>query len=1034
MKIEMPQDAKNVAENPQFAGVPRKIIRPSGTEKAWPRRPEGQETDAARDRNLAPVPLTIIKGPPNSGRTELVRERFEARLADDPVLVVPSTDDIFGWERRLTRERGAFLGGKVVHFKDLVDEILGDESATRGYDAEGRIASPLRRRSIATEAIRSGWPAIAGRLPDQPGLVDAALQTIDEFRDNLIGPEAFDDPTVADAVGPIAEVYRGYLTALSDTGLTDLPARAALASARSFEAWQGRPVFIAGFDDLTARQIELIRRLAGETDVTIAMTHERGNQAMAVTEDLLGRLEAIGGTVERETSRPETPPDHDPLLVGLERAFLDHAQDGSLRPSEALTLIEASGRRGEAEAIGAEIARLLDAGIDPGEIAIAIDAPATNGGAILEVLTEYGVPAALEAETVATETAAGQAVINLLRAGEPGGGPREFFALLRGPLGLDAGRIDATEFEAVRAGVESAARAKAIAERHGLEIPGWDQLASGETGAAAKTVARISAENLVRNGGDSPPGASVATETQMTTAICRAVDELSELGGGKVTSGQLLDALSSGTIKTWAVPTAHTVQISSPYSMRAKRAGYVFIASLQEKDLGTGEGSPLMSRQARAELGMPDLTDQEQQETYLFYSCLAVPTRRLWLSHRVADVHGKAEFPSAMIGEITRLFEGGGSGLRRIRRSSSDIVFPVGDAPSPHEWALGAAATSEPDSLPDPSLATAAEALRETRLVERSTRRFRNIDSPAAKADLESRDMFSASALEAFIECPYKWFFERAMRPVNFGPDPVAIARGNLIHGVLAKLYAAHPGALPNESDVDQWIVEMRELVETIGRFHDLGEDSADHRIQRRQVVTELTRFLRREAGRRESRFRPVGFELKFGFDDEDSMRPLEGEGWMLRGAIDRIDRDPDGNGVVLDYKSGPSSYKTLAELKREGKIQLHLYLMALEQHWGLEPTAGLYVPIFAAKKAARGLVHSDRADSLKDIGLVRGDFTPDLAAEIREGFEKAGIAAGRILRGELAHDPSECLNHFEHAGVPDWTPDSGAESNGGGA
>ena len=29
------------------------------------------------------MPLTIIKGPPNSGRTELVRERFEARLADD---------------------------------------------------------------------------------------------------------------------------------------------------------------------------------------------------------------------------------------------------------------------------------------------------------------------------------------------------------------------------------------------------------------------------------------------------------------------------------------------------------------------------------------------------------------------------------------------------------------------------------------------------------------------------------------------------------------------------------------------------------------------------------------------------------------------------------------------------------------------------------------------------------------------------------------------------------------------------------------
>jgi len=979
------------------------------------------------------VPLTIIKGPPNSGRTELVRERFEARLADDPVLVVPSTDDIFGWERRLTRDRGAFVGGKVVHFKDLVDEILGDGSASRNYGAEGGLASPLRRRSIATEAIRSGWPAIASRLRDQPGLVDAALQAIDEFRENLVGLEAFDDPAVTEAVGPIAEVYRSYLAKLDESGLTDLPARAARASTRPLGEWQGRPVFIAGFDDLTRRQLELIRRLAGETEVTVAMTHEQGNQAMAVTEGLLGDLTKIGGKVERETSRPETPPDHDPLLVDLERAFLDRSRDGSLRPGDALTLIEASGRRGEAEAIGAEIACLLDAGVDPGEVAIAIDAPAANGGPILEVLTEYGIPATLEAETGATETATGQAVIDLLRAGVPSGQAREFFALLRGPLGLDAGKVDAIEFDAVRADVESAAEAKAIADRHRLEIPGWDQLAAGEVATAAKLVARISAENLIRGGGRSLPGASVAVETQMATAICRAVDELSGLGDEKVTPGQIVDALSSGTVKTWAVPTAHTIQISSPYSMRAKRAGYVFIASLQEKDLGAGEGSPLMSRQARSELGMPDLTDQEQQETYLFYSCLAVPTRRLWLSHRVADVHGKAEFPSAMIGEVKRLFEGGGSGLRLIRRSSSDIVFPAAEAPSPHEWALGAATMSEPDGLPDPSLADAAGEVARARLVEASTRRFRNIESPAAKADLQTRDMFSASALEAFIECPYKWFFERAMRPVRFGPDPVAMARGNLIHGVLAELYAAHPGALPTEADVEEWIAEMRELVETIGRSYDLGEDVADHRIQRRQVVTELTRFLRREATRRESRFRPVGFELKFGFDEEDSMPPVEGDGWMLRGAIDRIDRDPDGNGVVLDYKSGPTSYKSLAELRREGKIQLHLYLMALEQHWELEPAAGLYVPIFAAKKAARGLVDESRASLVEDIGLVGNDFTPDLAAEIREGFEKAGIAAGRILRGELAHDPSECLNHFEHAGVPDWTPDSGSDGNGAG-
>ena len=781
----MPQDAKNVAEG--------RILRIRTPQNPGRRPAPCQKIPAAPDHRVAPVPLTIIKGPPNSGRTELVRQRFEARLADDPVLVVPSTDDIFGWERRLTRERGAFLGGKVVHFKDLVEEILDDESAARNYEGETGIASPLRRRFLAAAAIEAGWPSLAVHLDDQPGLTDAALQAIDEFRENLIRPEVFDDAVVADAVGPISAVHRSYLELLDEHGLTDLPARAERASTRSFEDWQGRPVFVAGFDDMTQRQLDLLRRLAAETDVTVAMTHERGNRAMAITESLLGRLESIGGTVEAETSRPASPPDHDPLLVDLERAFLDHSRDESLEPGDAVAIIEASGRRGEAEAIGAEIAGLIQSGVDPGEIAIAIDAPSVNGGPILEVLGEYGIPATLEAETKAPETATGQAVLNLLRAGSGSGTAEQFIALLRGPLGLDQGEVDRIEFESRRAG-ETEAGKVAARIRGRFEVPGWQALKSSDPAAAAREVAEASAVNLVKSGPDGMPGSAVATETQMSTAIRRAIAELEESTPGRVDSSDLIEAISSGAVKTWAVPTAHTVLISSPYSMRAKRSGYLFVASLQEKDLGRSEGSPLMSREGRSVLGMPDLTDQEEQETYLFYSCLAVPTRRIWLSYRVADVHGKAEFPSPLVGEVTRLFVDGGSGLRRIRRSSSDILFEPAAAPSAHEWALTAASRETSDPPADGVLDHAfAEVERATR-IERLTRAFRNIDSPAAKASVAEQNMFSATALELFIECPYKWFFERALKQVRFGPDPDAMAKGNLIHAVLAELYSNHSG------------------------------------------------------------------------------------------------------------------------------------------------------------------------------------------------------------------------------------------------
>lgn len=971
------------------------------------------------------MPLTIIKGPPNSGRTELVRERFESRIADDPVLVVPSTDDIFGWERRLTRGSGAFLGGTVVHFKDLIELILGDGSAARSYEKGSDVACPLRRRALATDAIHAGWPAIAGRLEDQPGLVDSALQVIDEFRAALISPKEFDDPAISDLAGPAAGVFRLYLDGLHEAGLTDLPERSVLATTHSLDSWEGRPVFVAGFDDLTRQQLDLLRRLSGKTDVTIAITHEQGNEAMAITESLLGRLREIGGTVERETERPAEQADHEGLLVELERSFLDPGKAGTIKPGGALRLIEASGRRGEAEAIGAEIAGLVSNGTDPGEIAIAIDAPATNGTALLEVLTEYEIPAMLEAETTAPESAIGQSAINFLLATARNGPADRLFAWLRGPLGLDPDLIDQLEFRAVRSGTESAREVIAAmnpAQRRGL--PGLAEGENGDPSEAVRSVVRHGARVLLAERQDSIPASSIATETQMASAISRACDELEGIHGDHLSARILIDALASGSVKTWAVPTAHTVRIGSPYAMRAKRVEYLFIASLQEKDLGGDQSSPLISNEARSALGMPELADQEEQETYLFYSCLAVPTRGLWLSHRVADVHGKSEFPSAMIGEVTRLFEGEGAGLDLIRRSSSDIIFPVADSPSRHEWAISIAAAGEAvDPLGSDAAKEVVLEVGRSREVEASTSTLGDIDSPAAAAALAERNVFSATALEAFIECPYRWFFERAMNPVRFGPEPEPLAKGNLVHEVLAALYSSRRATIPVGDDIEDWIAAARTLVDELSGQCDLGGDSARHRIQRRQVSIEIERFLRREA-ERETAFRPVDLERMFGFEREDSLPPLEFDGWKLRGKIDRIDQDATGRGIVFDYKSGSSSYKSRAELKREGKVQLPLYLRALEVLWDLDPAAGLYVPIFAAKHQPRGLVSEAASPDLKDLNPVSKDFVEDLPEEIQQDVEQAAEAAWKILHGQIAHDPTECINHFSHAGVPDWNPD----------
>ncbi len=41
--------------------------------------------------------LNLIHGPPNSGKAGLVRQGFAAALDRDPVLVVPTVDDVFAF-------------------------------------------------------------------------------------------------------------------------------------------------------------------------------------------------------------------------------------------------------------------------------------------------------------------------------------------------------------------------------------------------------------------------------------------------------------------------------------------------------------------------------------------------------------------------------------------------------------------------------------------------------------------------------------------------------------------------------------------------------------------------------------------------------------------------------------------------------------------------------------------------------------------------------------------------------------------------
>ena len=173
---------------------------------------------------------------------------------------------------------------------------------------------------------------------------------------------------------------------------------------------------------------------------------------------------------------------------------------------------------------------------------------------------------------------------------------------------------------------------------------------------------------------------------------------------------------------------------------------------------------------------MRERTDPEVQARYLFYSCLTVPTDALWISCRTSDESGKAEQPSPLVAAVETLFEpdaDGRAAIERGGRRGSDIVFEPVEAPSLREVARGLVVAGPACGADLGDYAPGLEGSLETaRIVEQSTRSLASLSLDLIAAELAADPVFSATDIEAYAGCPYRWFIERQLHPYSSAPIP----------------------------------------------------------------------------------------------------------------------------------------------------------------------------------------------------------------------------------------------------------------------
>ena len=171
-------------------------------------------------------------------------------------------------------------------------------------------------------------------------------------------------------------------------------------------------------------------------------------------------------------------------------------------------------------------------------------------------------------------------------------------------------------------------------------------------------------------------------------------------------------------------------------------------------------------------------------------------------------------------------------------------------------------------------------------------------------------------------------------RVIDQLPEPPSLdaARGTVVHGVLEKLFDLPASGRTVAAAVELVEPEWRALLEAdpeLAALVDEGEAECADGSAGLVGLLESTRGL---------------LDSYFALEDPRRLEPAEREvlveatlpsGVRLKGFVDRLDRSPDGDLRVVDYKTGKSPHEAY-----EGKalFQLRFYALALWRSSGVLP------------------------------------------------------------------------------------------------
>jgi ATP-dependent helicase/nuclease subunit B len=975
--------------------------------------------------NCEPARRRLLLGPAGCGKSRLVRAAFaEAVRAGDAqrvLLLVPTASYREHTRNEVLRESElkGLAGEPICTFSDLLRRLA---------PASGPVLTGARRELLLRRLLSELALPEFRAVEEFPGFRAALAESVEELRRAGLTPEMLRAALPGREHRPFLSFFEVYDKALEKAGIDEgRQLRLATGAIRS-GALRLRLLLVDGFSDFTPEQRALLEALlqpgpgAERPAAQIALTLDRQT----------GERQSAGFFYQAERSRAwlQLLGFADQWLEGNRRAAgvlaaveaacrLPSLRDAQrvesgreeAKPADApLTLLAAADRRDEIELMAREALRLGRSGMPWREIGIIVHQPAIYAPLLREAFRALGVPLRSFVPVPLLATAYGAHLRLCLDLFAAGSRPESIFRWLKSPYCTLAGLRESEIFEyraiqrltEAREGrwekvVRPESRLAGVLKRLAAFDCEFEEPA--RPAAMAARVTRLWEDMTRLHEIPEETSAGRALELRGEAAAMRRCGELlaevAEAAEPETTGPMPFSEFRQLLLRRLAEEQIHVrdrradaVNLMSTFEARQWELSAVLVPGLVEKEFPSAAGEALFVDDAdrRAIQGahaitLPVSADWARDQRLLFYIAVSRARSRLFLSYPQTDLSGKQLLRSFLLRDLKALLQG--PGCRMVVRRRSDGVPPAELAAGEDDLLAftHAELARWPERTEPRALALALyEALRAGGATSRAMQAARplleRLAEPAALDLLRLRSTrFSPSALETFARCPFNYFVSKTMG-LQAGPLPAELdflVQGNIAHAV-----------------IEEWegLGRGRPIGEILDRCFDEKLDGegipASHLSAK--IHQEMRRFLgifeqaeREHPQRYHTAIDPRFIELKFGAGGLPPVHmTVDGAAVEIRGRFDRVESvqaGPHRLGLVVDYKYSSSGFdkETLADIEEGRDLQLPVYLIALEEVFGLKPAAAELYPLKANPPIRCGLYDRSLAGSLIAGALSKG-------------------------------------------------------------